>query len=186
MHTTKRTPTIPPYKSPPNPTATADGPLLALDPILAETGFALLDPHTRQILTKGTIPTKHTADQDWLIVIATHITMLLEQHRPAEIAIERLFVGLNRSTALTLGAVRNLLLYLAAFHRIPITEYIPSTVKATVTGNGSATRLQVSRMIHCLTCLRTSKHNESDAIAVGLTHLRHRDRQHALSNSPQG
>src|SRR5574337_598050 len=149
--------------------------LLALDPSLAETGFAVLDMATKQVVVHGTIPTRKTLPtHKRLAIIARALPELIRQHAPTELAIERPFVGHNRMTALTLGAVRGVLLYLAEDHALRICEYTPSQIKTAVTGVANAGKPQVQAMIHRFTGLSIQNDNESDAIAVGLTHLHSR------------
>lgn len=149
--------------------------LLALDQSLAETGFAVLDMATEHVVAHGTIPTRKTLPiHKRLAIIAAALLELIRQHAPTELAIERPFVGHNRMTALTLGAVRGVLLYLAEDNALRICEYTPSQIKSAVTSASNAGKPQVLAMIRRLTGLPIHNDNESDAIAVGLTHLHSR------------
>ena len=144
---------------------------LALDPSLANTGFAVLDSAGR-VLASGSIPTnRRLPEQQRLSILANGILALLREHKPADLALERPFVGLNRATALTLGAVRGVLLYLAESRSLRAHEYTPAQVKRAVTSNPAATKNQVQRLVRAITGLTITNDNESDAIAVGLTHL---------------
>lgn len=149
--------------------------LLALDPSLAETGFAVLDITTETVLSRGTIPiNRRQAHSKRLSALADAIRKLIRSQRPTEAAIELPFVGHNRSTALTLGAVRGVLLYLTELHRLPVHEYTTTQIKSAITGNPTASKHQVQQMVRRLTGLTVTNHNESDAIATALTHLRYR------------
>lgn len=149
--------------------------VLALDPSLAETGFAVLNIPDERILAHGTIPTKrHLTEPQRLTILGKTILDLIRHHTPTELAIELPFVGHNRSTALILGGVRGVLLYLAEIQGLQIHEYTTTQVKNAMTSNPTATKTQVQYMIIRLTGSTPTNHNESDAIAVGLTHLRHR------------
>ena len=146
---------------------------LALDPSLAETGFAVLDLETGHIVISGSIPiSRRLPEQKRLATLATATLRLIRRHKPTEVAIERPFVGQNRLTALTLGAVRGILLYLGEQRGLLVHEYSASQVKSAMTSVPTATKAQVQVMIQRLTSLSVTNHNESDAIAVGLTHLR--------------
>jgi crossover junction endodeoxyribonuclease RuvC len=148
---------------------------LALDPSLQETGFAVLDTATGRLLAHGVIPTRHRSPlQTRLATIAAAVLDLIHQHAPTDLAIERPFVGRNRTTALTLGAVRGLLLYLAEREGLAVYEYTTSQIKTAITSNPTASKLQVQNMLARLTHFTGRNTNESDAIAVGLTHLRYR------------
>ncbi len=149
--------------------------ILALDPSLAETGFALLDASTERVLAHGTIPTtRRHSDQQRLATLAMALINLIRTHEPEELATELPFVGHNRRTALTLGAVRGVVLYIAQSHGFRVYEYTTSQIKSAMTSNPTASKSQVQHMIRRFTGLSIANHNESDAIAAGLTHLRSR------------
>lgn len=159
--------------------------VLALDPSLAETGFAVLDIPDERILAHGTIPTqRHLTEPQRLTILGKKILDLIRHHAPTELAIERPFVGHNRSTALILGGVRGVLLYLAETQGLQIHEYTTTQVKNAMTGNPTATKTQVQYMIIRLTGSTPTNHNESDAIAVGLTHLRYQRIPKAIFREP--
>ena len=124
---------------------------LALDPSLANTGFAVLDSAGR-VLASGSIPTnRRLPEQQRLSILANRVLALLQQHQPEDLALERPFVGINRSTALTLGAVRGMLLYLAESQSLRAHEYTPAQVKTAVTSNPAATKTQVQRLVRAIT-----------------------------------
>ena len=158
---------------------------LALDPSLANTGFAVLDS-TGRVLTSGSIPTnRRLPEQQRLSILANRILALLREHKPADLALERPFVGLNRATALTLGAVRGVLSYLAESHSLRAHEYTTTQVKSAVTSNPIATKTQVQRLIQPITGLTITNNNDSDAIAVGLTHLAFQRAPHEIADLDQ-
>lgn len=149
--------------------------ILALDPSLAETGFAVLDATTTRVLAHGTVPTdRRHSDPQRLATLATALVDLLARHTPADLATELPFVGHNHQTALTLGAVRGVVLYIAHRHGLQIYEYTTSQIKTAMTSNPTASKTQVQRMVQRFTGISITNHNESDAVAIGLTHLRAR------------
>jgi crossover junction endodeoxyribonuclease RuvC len=145
---------------------------LALDPSLAETGFAVINLDTRLLATAGTIrtnPRETTAER--LAVLGRRLTALLRRYRPESVAIEQPFVGRNATTALALGAVRGVVLYLCGRRQLPVHEYSTTHVKSIITGTPAATKDQVARIIRAISGRGARNHNESDAIAVALAHL---------------
>jgi len=146
--------------------------LLSLDPSLAETGYALHDATTQQLFLTGTIITNKTdTNAARLLTLGHAITKLISHHHPTVMAIELPFVGYNRRTALTLGTVRGVILYLAANAQIPVHEYTTTAIKAAVTGRHTADKLQVQSIVQAITGRPITNHNESDAVAVALTHF---------------
>ncbi len=146
--------------------------LVALDPSLTDTGYAVLDPDTRDVVATGTVHTRPRTDTGTrLLALGRQLETLIRRHRPAALAIERPFVGPNRTTALTLGAVRGVILYLCAKAGLPAHEYSTGHVKETLTGRPTGSKTQVAHMVQALTGHRPATHHESDAIAVGLAHL---------------
>lgn len=148
---------------------------LALDPSLAETGVAVLEQATARVVTTLAIKTNPThPEQDRLQVLQEGLTRLIKKLRPVDLAIELPFVGVNPDTALKLGGVRGLILTLANLYHLRVYEYTTFEVKQAVSGNRTADKAQVRRMVKRLTGIDTDNDNISDAIAVGLCHLRHR------------
>lgn len=119
-------------------------------------------------------------EQQRLKVLQEGLARLIERFRPAEVAIELPYVGVNPATALKLGGVRGLILALANQKRLQVYEYTTFQVKQAVTGSKGADKEQVRKMVERIVRRRVTNHNISDAIAVGLCHLRHRRWEEAV------
>ncbi len=157
---------------------------LAIDPSLAETGVAVLDQKTEQVLTTLAIKTNPAhPEQDRLQVLQEGLAKLIKKLKPTDLALEMPFVGVNPDTALKLGGVRGMILTLANLHHLRVYEYTTFEVKQAVSGNRTADKEQVRRMVKRLTGNYVANDNISDAIAVGLCHLRHRKFEQALERS---
>lgn len=150
--------------------------ILALDPSLRATGYAILEGTAEKpsVLASGTI--KNPASRpshDCLIEIHDRLVELISQYAPTALAIELIIYVQNTRTAVILGATRGVALLAAARGGLTIHEYPPKLVKKSATGKGAARKEQVAFMTRALFGLR---HNplpdEADALAVGLTHLR--------------
>ncbi len=151
-------------------------PILALDPSLRATGYAILEGTAEKptVLTSGTIKNPAARpSQDCLIEIHDRLAELISQYCPTALAIELIIYVQNTRTAVILGAARGAALLAAARGGLTINEYPPKLVKKSATGKGAAKKEQVAFMTRALFGLR---HNpapdEADALAVGLTHLR--------------
>lgn len=130
--------------------------------------------------TIKTIPT--SPEQDRLRVLQDGLAKLLKKLKPADLALELPFVGVNPDTALKLGGVRGLILALANSHHLRVYEYTTFEVKQAVSGNKTADKEQVQKMVKRLTGIAVANDNISDAIAVGLCHLRHRKLQRTMAH----
>jgi len=150
--------------------------ILALDPSLRATGYAVLEGTAEKpvALASGTIKNPASRNShECLVEIHDRIEALIQEHSPEALAIELVIYVQNTRTAIILGAARGAALLAAARAGLPIHEYPPKLVKKASTGKGAARKEQVSFMTRALFGLR---HNpapdEADALAVGLTHLR--------------
>ena len=96
--------------------------ILALDPSLRSTGYAILEGTAEKpaVLASGTIknPASRTS-QDCLIEIHDRLSELISQHSPTALAIELIIYVQNTRTAVILGAARGVAL-LAAARLVPV------------------------------------------------------------------
>ena len=97
---------------------------------------------------------------------------LMEEFTPHAVAVESVFAALNMRTALRLAEVRGVILLAAAQADIPSHSYSPRAVKASITGNGSASKEQMQQMIKAQLglCERPEPADAADALAVALCH----------------
>ena len=153
--------------------------LLALDPALRSSGFAILEKQEQKIrsVAYGTI--KIPADVPMarcLVEIHRQVSELIERHQPQTCVVESVIFVQNSRTAVTLGAARGAALLAAAQRDLKIYEYPPKRVKQAVVGNGSAQKGQVGFMVRALLGLTdTPQADAADALAIGLTHLQMQD-----------
>ncbi len=106
---------------------------------------------------------------------AIHLGLMAVIHsqRPAEAAMEEIFMHKSAASALVLGQARGVALLATA--GIPLTTYNAMTIKNSVSGSGKADKDQVARMVKLLLALeKDCPADETDALAIALTHLVHR------------
>lgn len=147
--------------------------VLGIDPGTAATGYGVLERNGARLRAidfgcLGTDPTATPAER--LLAIHAGIGELIETHRPALVAVERLFFNRNVQTALSVGQARGVILLAAAQHGIPVHEYTPNEVKVAVTGYGRAPKDQVQRMVQLVLGLPSLPHPDdaADALAVAI------------------
>ena len=146
---------------------------LGIDPGTAICGFGvveLADGRLRMI-DAGVIRTPpEQTDAARLHQLHGALRVLMTEHRPSRIAIERLFFQRNVQTAMTVGQARGVALLCAAEHHVPIDEPTPNEVKQAVCGNGSADKQQVAVMVERLLGVSLSgvPDDATDALALAI------------------
>jgi crossover junction endodeoxyribonuclease RuvC len=107
--------------------------------------------------------------------VFSHVAGLVDEHRPDEVAVERVFMHANPDSALKLGQARGAALCAAVGGGAAVFEYTPREVKLTVTGTGAADKDQVQHMVKALLGLTGRLGADaSDALAIALCHAQHR------------
>ncbi|MGA8482514.1 MAG: crossover junction endodeoxyribonuclease RuvC [Chthoniobacterales bacterium] len=153
--------------------------LLAIDPALRKSGFAILEKEGRTIraLAHGVIRNRTELSlTQCLLEIHRQTDQLIAQYLPECCAVESVIFVQNSRTAVTLGAARGSALLAAAQHGLSVFEYPPRRVKQAVVGRGAAQKAQVGFMVRALLGLaETPDPDAADALAIGLTHLQMED-----------
>jgi crossover junction endodeoxyribonuclease RuvC len=153
----------------------ADEILLAVDPSLRGSGFAVLQRSAGKVrclhfdVIKN--PPKLTVPA-CLLEIHTRLSDAIARFNPSAMAVESVIYVQSFPTAITLGSARGAVLLAAAQRGLTIYEYAPRRVKLAVVGTGSAKKTQVAFMVRTLLGLTvTPPPDAADAIAVGFTHF---------------
>lgn len=99
---------------------------------------------------------------------------LIEEYLPDELAIEAPFFGKNVQSMLKLGRAQGTAIAAALSRDLPIFEYAPLKIKMAITGNGRASKEQVSDMLQRI--LKIPKEtmlpqlDATDGLAAALCH----------------
>jgi crossover junction endodeoxyribonuclease RuvC len=146
--------------------------ILGLDPGSLRTGFGIIDCDrgTAVLVAQGCIATAGGPLADRLRIIHARVAELIAEHRPHEIAVERVFLAKNADSALKLGQARG-----AALAAVPVAlcvhEYAPRAIKLAVVGVGGAEKAQVAHMVkHLLSIEMKLAADAADALAVAICH----------------
>jgi crossover junction endodeoxyribonuclease RuvC len=149
--------------------------VLGIDCGSERTGWGVIDSDGRRhrVVSHGvirTVPAHPLARR--LAKIAEGLRGVLETHRPDSAAVEDIFHAQNVKSALRLAHVRGVALLAIAEAGLPVGEYSPLEVKASVVGYGRAEKHQVQMMVRTLTGFQDAFESEdaSDAIAVAICH----------------
>jgi crossover junction endodeoxyribonuclease RuvC len=147
--------------------------VLGIDPGTASLGYGVVERTGGQLreIDHGCLTT--TPDEPLparLLAIHDYVAELIETHRPALVAVERLFFSRNAQTALGVGHARGVVLLAAAEAGLPVREATPSEVKTAVSGNGVAEKGQVGRMVALILGLAAvpSPDDAADALAIAI------------------
>lgn len=151
--------------------------IFGIDPGSLITGYAVVDCDSRQTryVASGSIRTAELEFTNRLTEIFNALNRLVQEFKPDEVAIERVFVHRNADSALKLGQARGAALSATFFAQPRIFEYAPREVKLAVVGTGTAQKEQVLLMVKRLLKLSGEMgHDAADAVAIALCHAHSR------------
>lgn len=154
--------------------------VLGIDPGLRLTGYGVVDLYPGTIeptLIEGGVfrlDAKRSMEQR-LVQLRDDLRELIEEHRPARVAVEKLYAHYaHPRTAILMGHARGVILLCAAEQSLPI-AHLPSTeVKKSLTGNGHASKRQMQLAVQSQCGLKAMPEpaDVADAIAIALCHAR--------------
>lgn len=147
--------------------------ILGIDPGSQVTGFGVIiaEGASLRYLASGCIRTGGGEMAGRLRIIFAAAGQLVEQYRPDEICVERVFIHRNADSALKLGQARAAALCGTFAYEVPLHEYAPREIKLAVTGSGGAEKVQVAHMVRRLLSVRGPlAADAADALAVAICH----------------
>ena len=150
--------------------------IIGIDPGTNIMGFAILAVDGQQIKIEdlGVLKMQKLADhQSKLKEIFLQTQDIIETYQPEVMAIESPFFGKNVQSMLKLGRAQGVAIAAAITMGLRIYEYSPKKIKQSITGNGNASKEQVSAMLnHILQVRINSKHlDATDALAAAVCHF---------------
>jgi crossover junction endodeoxyribonuclease RuvC len=113
--------------------------------------------------------------------------LLIEKHKPDELAIEAPFYGKNVQSMLKLGRAQGVAISAALAYDIPIFEYAPRKIKMAITGQGAASKEQVANILTRILKITDIPDNldATDGLAVALCHY-YQDKAISVEKSYSG
>ena len=146
--------------------------ILGIDPGSRKTGYGIIKINKQhEYIASGYI--KIVSD-DWayrLKQIYEDLSAIIEQYKPQQASIEKVFVHKNPNSALKLGQARGAAIVALANMGLPIFEYSPREIKKVVTGTGNAGKQQIQNIIQDLLCLdKVPQQDSADALAIAMCH----------------
>jgi crossover junction endodeoxyribonuclease RuvC len=163
--------------------------ILGIDPGSRVTGYGLIEvqgSHSR-CLAQGVLRLSGDALEQRLLQVLTGLRALIAEHRPAEVAMEQVFVKRNVASALVLGQARGAALCAVGEAGLPLHEYAPASIKLAIAGSGRAEKPQVQRMVKVLLNLPAlPAEDAADALACALCHAHGRTLKLRTQRALQG
>jgi crossover junction endodeoxyribonuclease RuvC len=106
--------------------------------------------------------------------IFERVLQLIDVYKPEALAIEAPFFGKNVQSMLKLGRAQGVAMAAALHRELPIYEYAPLKIKMAITGNGQASKEQVSgmlqRMLHIPDENMLPQLDATDGLAAAFCH----------------
>lgn len=156
--------------------------ILGLDPGTRFVGYAVLAVKGSDIrvLGHGVMVPEHPEENvaQRLLELGKTFCEILKQFKPHEVVVEKSFFHKNPDTAFKLGQSRGVFIYEALKAEAVVAEYAVRAVKKTVTGDGGADKLVVSRALQSLLGVKQfASFDASDALALAYHHVTQLRRQ---------
>lgn len=147
--------------------------ILGIDPGYGRCGYAFVEKkgNSYKIIEASTIYThKDTNHAQRLLEIYDELDRLIKEHKPKSAAIEELFFSKNTKTAMQVSEARGVILLVFAKNALEYSQYKPNEIKLSITGNGSAKKDAVIKMVSMFTGINVAQDDCADAVAVAITH----------------
>ena len=148
--------------------------ILGIDPGTKNCGYAVIEKSGRdlKLIEAGLIKIKTTVLQEQIVEMTEGIDLIFSKHKIDEVSIEDMFYAFNPKTVIKLAQFRGAISLKILQNFGNFSEYTPLQVKQAVTGNGKATKEQVSFMVKRLLGIKKEIKplDITDAIAIALTH----------------
>jgi crossover junction endodeoxyribonuclease RuvC len=151
--------------------------VLGIDPGLTRCGLGVVEGEVGRPLRLVDVNVVRTSAgvpvAERLVTIERGIDAWLDEHRPDAVAVERVFARSDSSTVMGTAQASGIALVAAARRGLPIALHTPSEVKAAVSGNGRATKIQVGAMVTRILRLDAVPRpaDAADALALAITHI---------------
>lgn len=148
--------------------------ILGIDPGTRNLGYCLLELSSEKytLIEAGILKFKQNILKEQILEMSAGIDAIFNAHEVDEVAIEDIFFAHNPKTVLKLAQFRGALSFKILLSVGNYEEYTPLQVKKSITGNGKATKEQVSFMVRRLLNIKKEikPYDITDAMAIAITH----------------
>lgn len=153
--------------------------IMGIDPGLRFNGYGVVEYQSGNFkhIVNGTFKTNEKLSlAERLSQIYYGLNDILKTYKPAEVAVEEVFVNVNPASTLKLGQARGVAILTPSLLGIPVFEYSPNLIKKSVVGVGHAGKEQIQMMVKLLLSnpVIDSEHS-GDALAMAICHAHNRN-----------
>lgn len=125
--------------------------ILGIDPGSRRIGYGVIeDGNPPRLLDVGILTITKKDNPGALAEARGALQKLIDTHKPAYLAIEKLFFLKNRTTGIAVAEARGVVLATAEENGLGIHEYSPNEIKLALTGDGSADKRAVAKMVRLI------------------------------------
>lgn len=150
--------------------------ILGIDPGTNIMGYGLISirGNSMELITFGVLHLQKLEDHALKLKRIFEKTLaLIDEYHPDDLAIEAPFFGKNVQSMLKLGRAQGVAMAAGLYRTVPIFEYSPKKIKQSITGNGNASKEQVSAMVQSLLKFKETPEylDATDAVAAAVCHF---------------
>lgn len=150
--------------------------VLGIDPGTYKMGVSVVDSNTGGLAlahSEVITPSRRAPIPKRLQFLFEGLMRIIGDLRPSVVAIEEVFAGKNKRTAMAIGHAQAVAMIAAASNDLNVSSYAPTQIKLSVTDYGGSSKEQVQQMVQVLLDLKNAPESldASDAIAVAICHI---------------
>lgn len=149
--------------------------ILGIDPGYAILGWGVIEKTGNHFsaIDYGAVTTdKDTEMPRRLEILYDGLREIIEEYRPEEASIEKLFFNTNTTTAINVGQARGVAILACMKGGLKVAEYTPLEIKQALVGYGRADKKQVQFMVKTMLNLPEvpKPDDTADALAAAICH----------------
>ncbi len=150
--------------------------IIGIDPGIERVGIAVIEkdflnkPKEKIVFSECFKTSKNLGQEERLTLIYERLIEILKKHKPDVAIVEKIFFTVNQKTAIAVAEARGAILTAVGKSKINLLELSPTEIKESITGNGSAKKPDIARMLPKIIELdiKIKQDDELDAIAIAL------------------
>jgi len=150
--------------------------ILGIDPGSTIMGYALIaiSANTPKLVVLGSLDQRKVKDHfEKIARIFDRTLSLIDEYKPAALAIESPFYGNNVQSMLKLGRAQGAAISAALHRGVPVYEYAPRKIKQSITGYGNASKEQIANFLQQILRidLKPETLDATDGLAAAMCHF---------------
>lgn len=163
--------------------------IIGIDPGSVLCGFGVIEKRKGDIIVieQGVVKARKFNSNLYIRLkeIYSRLSKVIKRTDPHTAAFESVFYSKNAQSLMKLSHARAAAILSAVNHDVPLQEYSPKEVKKAVTGNGNASKEQVSFMVKSILKIKETPEffDVTDALAVAICHAYRSDTPNSNASS---